>query len=95
MVAKDPALRSQISLLANDTGWAKTPVRSERTAQARKASPVSYDYWLAKTTADGIVCEADIPKAAENAHRAYMRQLSLKAAASRRKKRGAREQKSA
>lgn len=95
MVAKDPALRSQISLVANDMGWAKTPIRAERTAQARKASPVSYDYWLAKTTADGVVCAADIPKAAENAHRAYMRQLSLKAAAGRARKRAAREQKSA
>lgn len=83
MVAKDPNLRSQISQLGNDASWARTPIRAERTAPAHRSSPVSYDYWLAKTRAEGVVCEADIAKAAESAHRAYMRRLSLKAAAGR------------
>ncbi|MFD1940569.1 hypothetical protein ACFSKW_54860 [Nonomuraea mangrovi] len=82
-MAADPrtsALRS----IAADISWARTPNRSERTEAARKASPKSLDYWIAKTRDEGIVRPEDILAAAQNAYRAHMREMSLKAAATRR-----------
>ncbi|MFD0884707.1 hypothetical protein ACFQ08_09110 [Streptosporangium algeriense] len=81
-----PEQRSRAARIAAHVQWARTPHRGERTAAARAASPVSIDYWLAKVTAEGKVRAKDIPAAAENAHKAYMGQLSLKASAARRRK---------
>lgn len=77
---------STVRSIAADKSWARTPNRSERTEAARKASPNSLNYWLAKTRAEGIVRDQDIYAAAQNAHRAYMREKSLKAVAARRAK---------
>jgi hypothetical protein len=76
MAAKDPAARRTNALIAVHTSWAKTPIRSERTENARRNSPARVEYWEARLLAEGVVAEADIPKAAENARRAYMTQLS-------------------
>lgn len=78
--------RSRAARIASDASWARTPVRRERTAPGTKASPASYEYWVRRLTDEGVVCEDEIPAAAENAQRAYMSQLSAKAAAARRRK---------
>jgi len=77
---------SQLRRIAADTSWARTPNRAERTEAARKASPQSLDYWIDKIRAEGVVREQDIQAAAQNAHRAHMRGLALKAVAARRAK---------
>lgn len=81
-----PEQRSRAARIAAHVQWAKTPHRGERTAAARRASPVSLDYWIARLRKEGKVREQDIPAAAENAHTAYMTQLALKAAAARSRK---------
>jgi len=80
------ARRSRAARIAVDTSWARTPNRSERTAPARRNSPTTYDYWLAKISADPAIRPKDRAKAAASAHRAYMTQLSAKAAEARRKR---------
>lgn len=85
-----PEQRSAAARIAVNTSWARTPARRERTQPATKASPVSVEYWENRVRADGIVCEAEIPKAAVNAHRAYMQQMARKSAASRAAKKKAR-----
>ena len=77
---------SKVRSIAADKSWARTPNRSERTEAARKASPNSLNYWIEKIRAEGIVRDQDVFAAAQNAHRAYMREKSLKAAAARRAK---------
>lgn len=77
---------SKVRSIAADKSWARTPNRSERTAPARAASPNSLRYWITKTRDEGIVREEDVLAAAQNAHRAYMREKSLKAVAVRRAK---------
>ncbi|WP_344941367.1 hypothetical protein [Actinomadura miaoliensis] len=81
--------------MASNVSWARTPNRSERTAPARAASPVSYEYWLRRLAEEGQVREEDLPKAAESAYRAYMAQMSRKAADARRKNAAARKKKRA
>jgi hypothetical protein len=83
-MAADPRHLTAVRQIASDRSWASTPNRTERTAAARKASPRSLDYWIAKTAADGIVREQDQAAAAQSAHRAYMRDMSLRAVAARR-----------
>lgn len=83
MAARDAKARTRSARIAADVSWAKTANRSERTAHGTRNSPVSYNYWLRKITDEGNVRAEDIPKAAESAHRAYMRQQSLKAAKAR------------
>ncbi|MFI7532619.1 hypothetical protein [Streptosporangium sp. NPDC049376] len=80
-----PEQRSRAARIAAHVQWARTPHRGERTEAARRASPVSIDYWIARITAEGKVRKRDIPKAAENAHKAYMTQMSLKASTARSK----------
>lgn len=90
-MAADPRIVSAQRSIASDISWARTPNRSERTAPAYRASPVSLEFHLAKIRAEGRVREQDIEKAAASAHRAYMRGLSLRAAATRRANKEARE----
>ncbi|MEV7011585.1 hypothetical protein [Streptosporangium sp. NPDC051022] len=78
-----PEQKSRSARIAGNISWARTPNRTERTAPARRKSPVSRDYWIAHVRAEGVVPEKDIVKAAENYHRAYMTQLSSRAAAAR------------
>jgi len=90
-----PAERASLARMAANVSWARTPNRSERTAPARAASPVSYEYWLRRLADEGRVRAEDLPKAAESAHRAYMAQMSRKAAAARRKNAAARRKRAA
>lgn len=82
-MAADPRRLTAVRQIAADTSWARTPNRTERTENARRASPQRLDYWLAKIRAEGVVREQDIDAAARSAYRAHMRGLSLKAAATR------------
>ncbi|WP_326637337.1 hypothetical protein OG884_26710 [Streptosporangium sp. NBC_01755] len=90
-MAADPRIVSAQRRIAVDRSWAMTPDRSERTAAARAASPTSLDHWITKIRAEGKVREKDIQKNAESAHRAYMRGMSLRAAAAKRVKKEIRE----
>ena len=83
MAAKDPATRSLNARIAVNTSWARTPIRSERTEAARRNSPGRVEYWERRIREEGVVSEADIPAAAENARRAYMAQLVKRRAAKR------------
>lgn len=88
-----PAERSTAARHAVTASWAYTPDRAERTAPARRRSPVSYEYWLDKLTEEGRHRPEDLPKAAESAHKAYMTGLSRKAAAARKRRADARKPK--
>lgn len=79
----DPARVSAVRSIAANRSWAATPNRSERTAAARAASPMSLDYWINKTKADGVVRPQDRLAAAQNAYKAHMRGMALKAAEAR------------
>ncbi|GAA3441026.1 hypothetical protein [Planomonospora venezuelensis] len=78
-----PEERSRAARIAANVQWATTANRAERTEAARRRSPVSLDYWIDRIRAEGIVREQDVVKAATNAHKAYMAQMSLKAAKAR------------
>lgn len=78
-----PAERSRAARIAVNSMWARVPDRTERLAKAHSNSPVSYGYWLRKIQDEGVIRPKDQPAAAENAHKAYMAQLSLKAAKAR------------
>ncbi|MGW3352577.1 hypothetical protein ACWDA3_55590 [Nonomuraea rubra] len=83
----DPHRLTAVRQIAADISWARTPNRSERTAPGHRASPMSLDYWIADVRAKGIVREEDVEAAARNAHRAWQRQNSLRAADARRRRR--------
>ncbi|MFB9712529.1 MULTISPECIES: hypothetical protein [Streptosporangium] len=53
---------------------------------------MSPDYWIARIRAEGIVREQDVLKAAENAYRAHMTRMSMRAAEARRAKKREREE---
>lgn len=83
-MATDPARISKVRSIAANKSWAMTANRSERTEAARKASPLSLDYWIADIRAKGVVREQDILAAAQNAHRAFQLEMSQRAADARR-----------
>lgn len=83
MAAADPVERSRAARIAVNVMWSNVPDRTERMATAHSRSPVSYGYWLRKIRDEDVVREKDQAAAAENAHKAYMAQLSLKAAKAR------------
>ncbi|MEU4332369.1 hypothetical protein [Nonomuraea dietziae] len=85
-MAADSARTRALRSIAADISWARTPNRSERTENARRASPMSLDYWIAKVRAEGVVRDKDVQAAAESYYRAHMRAMSLKAAEARRAK---------
>lgn len=78
MAAKDPAARRTNALIAVNTSWARTPVRAERTENARRSSPGRIEYWVEKLRVEGVVSDADLYAAAENAQKAYMAGLVKK-----------------
>lgn len=84
-----PERRRLAALIAVHTSWARTPDRAARTAPATAASPVSLEYWENRLRAEGVVSEADIPKAAANARSAEMRRRALASAATRARKKAA------
>lgn len=77
--------------IAVNASWAKTPDRQARTRNAIRSSPVSVEYWEARLRAEGVVSEADIPRAAENARKSYMQGLALKSAKSRERNKAAKK----
>lgn len=85
-----PQQRSAAARKAVNTSWARTPVRRERTRKGTEASPFSLAYWEAKVRAEGVVCEAEIPLAAENYRIAWQQGNAKKSAASRAKNKAAR-----
>lgn len=87
-----PEQRSRAARIAVDISWSRTAIRHERTRPGFEASPLSREYWIARVRAEGIVCEAEIEKAADNAYRAAQRQRSMKAAKTRAANKAAREQ---
>jgi hypothetical protein len=88
-----PEQRVMRAKLASHTSWAEMPDperRAQRTAAARRKSPVSFEYWLDKVTAEN----PDLPpkalhRAAENAHRAEMTRRALLSSQSRASKKTA------
>lgn len=87
--ARDAATRRRLAAqIAVNTSWARTPNRAERTAPARKATPVQFDYWLAKAQQDHPdVSPAEQRAMAESAWRAQQQRNALKAAKARQAKR--------
>jgi hypothetical protein len=91
MAAKTPERRRASALIAVHTSWARTADRRARTEAATRSSPVSLEYWEDKLRAEGVVSEADIPKAAANARSAEMRRRALKSAQSRARNKAAKQ----
>ena len=83
MAHPDPKLRAQYGRLGADISWARTPVRSERTAPARRALE---DKWLAEVP-DTVTDPDERRKAAAAARRAHYRRMSIKGVEARRAKR--------
>jgi hypothetical protein len=88
MAAADPARRKLASSIAADTSWARTANRSERTAPARRRTPVQFEYWLDKVRAEHPDLNPAQQRAmATNAWRAQQKSSSLAAAKAREAKR--------
>jgi hypothetical protein len=77
MIGRYGALRS----------WANTADRSARTRAARRNSPSSDEYWLARLDPERFANATDSQKldAATAARRAYYAELAMKSAAARRR----------
>lgn len=88
MAHPDLNMRRQYGRLGADISWARTPVRSERTAPARAASPASLDYHLDRVPEEVTDPEERL-KAAVSARSAYYRRISMKGVAARRAKKAA------
>jgi hypothetical protein len=87
-----PEQRSAAARIAANISWARTPVRAERTRAATEANRGNLAYWEAQIRAEGVVCEEEIPLAAENRRRAHMQQMAAKSAKTRARNKAAREQ---
>lgn len=90
-----PEQRSRAARIAANVQWATTPNWSERTEAARRASPMSLDFHIAKIRAEGKHREQDVVPAAEAAYRAHMTRMSLRAVAARQARKAERERRSA
>jgi hypothetical protein len=85
MTPEQRALRAR---MASHTFWADTPDPADRrkhTARARRNSPVSFEYHLARVPED-ITDPQARRKAAESAHKAYMTKLAYASQMARAKK---------
>ncbi len=78
--------RSRAARKAVNASWSRTANWAERTAPARRNSPISYGYWLKQVTEEGEVRPKDRAKVAEKRWREYQSELSAKAVAARRAK---------
>ena len=87
MAARDPKVRSRNASIAADVKWSLTPNRAEGTAAARRATPIQLQYWItwAKKKHPNATHAQQI-KAAESRWRAHQKQLSKKAAETRRQR---------
>lgn len=87
--ARDAAMRRSLAArIAVNTSWARTPNRAERTAPARAATPVQFEYWLAKARAEHPDLKPAEQRAmAQSAWKAQQQRNALKAAKARQAKR--------
>jgi hypothetical protein len=82
MIREEQQLNGRIGALES---WSRTTDRAGRTANARRRSPATVDYWLDRVDPDGDMSDDDRHKAAKNAQRAHMLRLAKASAAARRK----------
>lgn len=74
--------------IAVNTSWARTTNRTERTAAARRATPIQFEYWLTKTRDEHPDASPDVQRQmAESAWRAQQQRNSLAAAKKRQARR--------
>lgn len=78
-----PAEKSLRGQIAAHESWARTPDRSARTANARKAL---LDKFERLVDPDGALSPAERAKRAEHARKAHFKRLALKSAQARRRK---------
>lgn len=77
------AERSIRAQIASHESWSRTPDRSARTANARKAL---LDKFEKQVDPDGTLAPAERAKRAENARKAYFKRLALKSAQARKRR---------
>lgn len=82
MAHPDPEKRRQYARLGSNISWARTPVRSGRTAPARRALEAKF---LAEVPPE-VTDPAERRKAAASARRAYYQRLAIKGVEARRRK---------
>lgn len=80
-----PAEKSLRGQVAAHTSWARTPDRTARTANARKAALDRFEH---EVDPDGTLLPAERAKRAEHARKAYFARLALKSAQARRQRGG-------
>jgi hypothetical protein len=84
-VSLTPAERSLRSQIAAHESWARTPDRSQRTANARKAM---LDKFERQVDPDGELPAAERAKRAQHARKAHFKRMALKSAQARRRRGG-------
>ncbi|UCZ90451.1 hypothetical protein [Gordonia sp. WA4-43] len=77
--------RSLIAQLAAHESWAKTPDRTARTANARRALEEKFER---EVDPERLLSPTERAKRVENARKAYYARLALKSARARRARRG-------
>lgn len=85
MAHPDPQMRSQYGRLGADISWARTPVRSERTAPARRALEGKWE----RDVPDTVTDPDERRKAAASLRKAHYRRMSIAGVEARRRKREA------
>lgn len=75
MAHPDPDRRRQIASMAAHVSWARTPIRSERTRAATRASQARFER---EVDPDGQMAPADRAAAADSAMRAHRRAMAKK-----------------
>lgn len=80
-----PTERSIRSQIAAHESWARTPDRSARTANARKAMLDKFEHLV---DPDGKLSSIERAKRAEHARKAHFKRLALKSAQVRRRRAG-------
>lgn len=73
MAHPDPTRRRQIASMAAHVSWARTPVRSERTRAAVRASQGRFER---EVDPEGVMDPAERAKAADSAMRAHRRAMA-------------------
>ncbi len=80
-----PTERTIRSQIAAHESWARTPDRSARTANARKAMLDKFEH---QVDPDGTLPAAERARRAEHARKAHFKRLALKSARARRRRAG-------
>ncbi|MFI6496820.1 hypothetical protein [Nonomuraea typhae] len=76
-----PEERSTQASVAAHTRWAGVEDRTAETADARRNSPASFEYWMGEVDPQGRMPHVERVKRAENAKAAYYKKLMAKARA--------------